>query len=170
MFGDYSMKLPRGGSGIKIVLLGIVYAVVIAYGLQFIDKAATVPEFIRIGLVYVVIIVDWVYLHSEYMRQEDERWEYQSNLLFGIDIAVLFLLSRALSSSTGYPPTNYWKWMFFLFLFYAFWNVATRIKKMPTEHKWLYSLGVDSFAAFAFGVLFLGLSGQLRLPAFCCMR
>lgn len=142
---------------VRISLIDVMYGVVLAYGFNFFDQANTCISYIRFFSAYVIIIIDWIYVHPLYWSLEDE---YNSFLIL-LDIGILFTISRLFHASTS-CPTNYWLWMSGLFLLYAIWDIAMYIlsmrRKLPSKHDWCYSICGDFFAAiilFVFHVLFI---------------
>jgi len=130
-------------------MIDVIFGVVIAYGFMFFDKAATTTDYIRLVLVYAIIIFDWVYVSLPY----DGR-EYKHNSFFLLDIVTLFVISRLLCTSIGDNP-YYWLWMAGLFTLYAGWDTMAKKERLEPKYNYNWSIAGDLFTAIAFFVSFL---------------
>jgi len=148
-------------SATKISLVDVMYGVVLAYGFSFFDRASTTIDYIRFFFAYTVIIIDWIYVHSLYWG-----WEYKYNSFLLLDMGILFTISRLLHTSTSVTP-HYLLWLSILFMFYFIWDVISKIKDLPSEYDWVYSMIGDAFAAIAFFVFwFLSWSNKIQFNVF----
>ena len=136
----------RKESAVRISLVDVMYGVVLAYGFNFFDAAETTPDYIRFFLAYIVIIVDWTYVHWIYWD-----WGYKRNLFFVLDLSLLFVMSRLLYTSTT-QSQYYSLWLSGIFFLYAVWDAASYHYRVPSDYSWRHAVAGDicGFAAFGF--------------------
>ena len=132
---------------VRISLVDVLYGVVLGYGFTYFDKASTGIDYFRFFFAYFVIMIDWIYVHRLYWG-----WEYKYNSILLLDIGVIFTISRLLHTSTN-ESSYYFLWIAVLFGLYVAWDIVSKIKELPTEYDWIYSIVGDSIA----GLLFLGI-------------
>lgn len=140
-------------SAVRISLLDVMYGVVFAYGFGFFDQANTLTHYILLVFAYVVIVIDWIYVHIPYWG-----WKKYKNVFLISDILILFIISRLFSTSIqkcNYPNYYYWLWMAFLFLIYFIWDVLAKKKRLPTEYDLRYPMAGDLLTSIAFFTFFI---------------
>lgn len=147
-------------SVVRISLVDVMYGVVLAYGFSFFDQAKTFTGYFRFFFAYIVIIIDWIYVHRLYWG-----WEYKYNSFFLLDMSVLFTISRLLHTSTAQSP-YYLLWMSILFLLYVTWDLLSKYKGLPSKYDWRYSIGGDLFGCIVFLILFLSLTDRMQSTVF----
>lgn len=143
-------------NAVRLSLIDVVYGVVIAYGFNFIDQASTPSHYFRFFFSYLIVTIDWIYVHNLYWG-----WEYKYNSFLVFDLGILFTISRLLHSSTA-QDSHYLLFLAILFILYFGWDTFSRDKKMPTEYDWRYSLFGDLFAGITYLALwYLSLRGLI---------
>ncbi len=154
------MVEPKGeASRVRISLIDVMYAVVLAYGFTFFDKAGTLSDYIRFVFAYVVIIIDWIYTYSLY-----RGLEYKYNSILIIDIMLLFTISRLFHSSSEAHSHYYWLWLSVLFALYVAWDIILKHKAIPSRYDWRYSIAGDLFATIGFFVIYILLLRSILQP------
>lgn len=151
-------------SKIRLGLVGVMYGVVLGYGLTFFAQANTLLDYFRFFFAYLVVIIDWVYVHRIYWR-----WRDYTKVFFFLDLFILFFFSRLVDTSTtmdySYWKQNYWLWMAALFMLYVVWDIVLKRRKLPSEYRWQYAIIGDGITAIAlFGLSIAFLTGKL-VPA-----
>ncbi len=140
---------------IQFNLLDVMYGVVLSYGFNFFGAASSVSSKIFFFLSYLIVIVDWIFIHELY-----SEIEYKSRVLFFSDIAVLFFVSRVIAASVA-SPEAFFMWMWILFASYFFWDfVACRV--IPPERWASFKLSDFLTSVFFFIMWMLIRNGLIR--------
>jgi hypothetical protein len=111
------MSMETETGKIRISILDVMYGVVLTYGFSYYDQIQPGPELFRFIFSYLIIIYDFLYVHEQYWKRD-----YPILWLF-IDIVILFSFTRIIANSVG-QSNQFYFWLFFLFLFYAIWDVS----------------------------------------------
>lgn len=130
-------------SSFRISLIDVLYGVVLAYGFRFFDEDHTALDYFRFFFTYIIIIIDYLYVHNRYWKSG-----YRYNVLLATDLLVLFIFSRLFSLSISDNP-QYWVWMSCLFLVYVAWDIYSKLRVVAPKHDWRYSIGGDLFAVIS---------------------
>ncbi len=107
----------RKAINLQINLLDVMYGVVLAYGFNFFDRSLHPYNKILFFLFYTIVLVDWIFVHDLY-----SQFEYKNKILFFVDAAILFLVSRVIASSV-LLPNFYLRWLSALFFAYFAWDL-----------------------------------------------
>ena len=136
-------------SAVRLSLLDVLYGVVLGYGFTYFDKADSIIGYFRFFFSYIIIIIDWIYVHRFYWKKE-----YKFDSLLFIDIGVIFTISRILYTSTSDSP-NYFLWLSILFLWYIAWDIFSKRKELSSEYNWKYALAGDIFASLCYALFWI---------------
>ncbi len=133
-------------SSIRISLIDLLYGIVLAYGFNYFESAHTFTGYFRFFFSYLIIIIDWIYVHQLYWGKD-----YKSNILLILDIGVIFSISRLLLNSSNESPL-FFLWLSILFGFFSLWVLFSK-KFILSEYDWKFLFLGDMFACtFYFGI------------------
>jgi len=141
---------------VGIGLLDVMYAVVLTYGFERIDSVKGWINFLLFLFTVTIIALDWFHAHYEYLDRKKKRKYYA---VFFLDLVILFVFSRLIYTSiTGL--TEFWLWMFCLFLFYALWDLVW-LKLMEKDDEWWHSFLVDLLCFVGYVVFYYFIANQV---------
>lgn len=144
------IKIENGGANQKAILVTVIYAGVFSYSFSFWDEVnADVIHIFYLFFVCALLIADWF---AVYAKQSPE---YNKTNFFLWDIAILFFISRVISTSTAEDNRCYWAFMSATFLFYALWDVIVGLRKILPDFQWRRNfIGDLSTTTIILGFLF----------------
>jgi hypothetical protein len=130
---------------VRISLVDLVYGAVIGIALERFDASGTWMDWARWGFAFLVVSLDWVYVHRKYWE-----WDYKNNGVFVLDMMILFFMSRLFS-----PSASYWLWMALIFSCYSIWDYLARKFALLTAKEFRFSLCVDLVSMVIFLAVYL---------------
>jgi len=126
----------------RLSLVDVMYGVILTYGFATVDqvKGFEIIPVLKYIFAYSIIIIDWVHAHEVYSREG-----YSSNIIFILDLIILFIISRLIKSSVSSSQFSFWIFMGALFFLYSTWDFLMLKINKKSEFNFINELKADLF-------------------------
>ena len=134
--------------GVRLGLVDLIYGAAVAYAFEKVGEVADWSAALRWGLAYLVLGVDWVYLHARLKESSRFRAGYESNRsgYFLFEMAIVLCIARLFD-----VPEAYWGWFAAVFWLYVAWDLWVEPQLDDRRTYWTSIIG-DGIAALGFTV------------------